>query len=71
MWPPAILDFGLDPRRNHKKMIEYIEEFFGLEAGVLANTDFGIMVSFILLAVLIFMVFKLIIVWFDKLFNRG
>lgn len=52
-------------------MIEYIEEFFGLEAGVLANSDFGIMICFILLVVLIFMVFKLIIVWFDKLFNRG
>ena len=52
-------------------MIEYIEEFFGLEAGVLANSDFGIMCSYVLLAVIVFMVFKIIIVWFDKLFNRS
>lgn len=50
--------------------IGYIEEFLGLDEGFLANTDFGIMICFVLMAVVIFATFKVFWVWIERLFNR-
>lgn len=50
-------------------MIEYVENFLGLSEGYLANSDFGIALVFLLLVMSVFMVFKTITWWFDKLFG--
>ena len=70
MWPAAILAFGYDLRRYLQKMIEYLENFLGLDTGFLSNSDFGIVISLVLTAVLVFAVFKALFLWFDKLFGR-
>lgn len=51
-------------------MIEYLENFLGLDAGYLANTDFGICICLILTSILIFAIFKALFLWMDKLFGR-
>lgn len=50
--------------------IQYIEQFLGLEDGSLANSDFGIMICFVLMSVVIFATFKVFWVWMERLFNR-
>ena len=70
MWSAAILASGYDLRRYLQKMIEYLENFLGLDNGFLSNSDFGIVISLVLTAVLVFAVFKALFLWFDKLFGR-
>lgn len=50
--------------------IEYIEEFLGLSEGFLSNSDFGLMICFVLMAVVIFATFKVFWTWMERLFNR-
>lgn len=51
-------------------MIQYIEDLLGVSEGFLENTDFGIMLSMVLGASLIFIVFRCILIWFEKIFQR-
>ena len=50
-------------------MISYIEEFLGLSEGYLANSDFGIAIVVLFLVMSVFLVFKTLLWWFDKLFG--
>lgn len=51
-------------------MIEYIEEFLGLPADTIINTDFGIMISMVFLSICFFALVKIIHSWFQDIFGR-
>lgn len=51
-------------------MIEYIEQLLGVSEGFLANTDFGVMLSMVMAALLVFIVFRCVLIWFEKIFQR-
>lgn len=51
-------------------MIEYLENLLGVDTGFLSNTDFGIMISFVLAAIMIFCGFRAVFMWFEKIFGR-
>lgn len=51
-------------------MIEYVENLLGIDLGYLANSDFGIMLVMVLAVILILLVFRSVLIWFDKIFQR-
>lgn len=51
-------------------MIEYVENLLGLDTGYLSNSDFGIMLVLVLACLLILLVFRSVLIWFDKIFQR-
>lgn len=51
-------------------MIEYLENLLGVDTGFLTSTDWGITLSLVLAAALIIMVFRCVLIWFEKIFQR-
>lgn len=49
-------------------MLEYIEQFLGLDAGRL-DSDVGIMLAMCIFAILLFATFRGVIIWIKRLFG--